>query len=121
MNLEQTLEYIHSNYWNGGTFGLGRMVQLLDLIGHPEKDLKFIHIAGTNGKGVVLTDFTVKVKEDKIEGPQISTENDVHWYYIASASTKSYCKDKVIYSDTETSYLRLGDTSFMADRIWGIS
>ena len=51
MNLEQTLEYIHSNYWNGGTFGLGRMVQLLDLIGHPEKDLKFIHIAGTNGKG----------------------------------------------------------------------
>lgn len=51
MNLEQTLEYIHSNFWNGGTFGLGRMVQLLDLIGHPEKDLKFIHIAGTNGKG----------------------------------------------------------------------
>lgn len=51
MNLEQTLEYIHSNYWNGGTFGLGRMEQLLDLIGHPEKDLKFIHIAGTNGKG----------------------------------------------------------------------
>lgn len=51
MNLEQTLEYIHSNYWNGGTFGLGRMVQLLDLIGHPEKDLKFIHIGGTNGKG----------------------------------------------------------------------
>ena len=51
MNLEQTLEYIHGNYWNGGTFGLGRMNQLLDLIGHPEKGLKFIHIAGTNGKG----------------------------------------------------------------------
>ena len=51
MNLEQTLEYIHGNYWNGGTFGLGRVTQLLDLIGHPEKDLKFIHIAGTNGKG----------------------------------------------------------------------
>ena len=51
MNLEQTLEYIHSNFWNGGTFGLGRVTQLLDLIGHPEKDLKFIHIGGTNGKG----------------------------------------------------------------------
>ena len=51
MNLEQTLEYIHGNYWNGGTFGLGRVTKLLDLIGHPEKDLKFIHIAGTNGKG----------------------------------------------------------------------
>jgi dihydrofolate synthase/folylpolyglutamate synthase len=51
MNLEQTLEYIHSNYWNGGTFGLDRVNELLDLIGHPEKDLKFIHIGGTNGKG----------------------------------------------------------------------
>ena len=26
---------------------------LLDFLGHPEKDLKFIHIAGTNGKGSV--------------------------------------------------------------------
>ena len=26
---------------------------LLDYLGHPEKDLKFIHIAGTNGKGSV--------------------------------------------------------------------
>ena len=51
MNLEQTLEYIHGNYWNGGTFGLGRVRQLLDLMGNPQRDLKFIHIAGTNGKG----------------------------------------------------------------------
>ena len=51
MNLDQTLEYIHSNYWNGGTFGLGRVTKLLDLMGNPQKDLKFIHIAGTNGKG----------------------------------------------------------------------
>lgn len=51
MNLEETLAYIHGNYWNGGTFGLDRMNHLLDLIGHPEKGLKFIHIAGTNGKG----------------------------------------------------------------------
>ena len=53
MNLEQTLEYIHGNYWNGGTFGLGRVRQLLDLMGNPQRDLKFIHIAGTNGKGSI--------------------------------------------------------------------
>ena len=51
MNLDQTLEYIHSNYWNGGTFGLGRVTKLLELMGNPQKDLKFVHIAGTNGKG----------------------------------------------------------------------
>ena len=51
MNLDQTLEYIHSNYWNGGTFGLGRVTRLLELLGNPQKGLKFVHIAGTNGKG----------------------------------------------------------------------
>lgn len=51
MTVEQAIEYIHSNYWNGGTFGLDRTVELLDLLGHPEKGLKFIHIGGTNGKG----------------------------------------------------------------------
>ena len=30
---------------------LNRMVALLSLLGDPQKDLKFIHIAGTNGKG----------------------------------------------------------------------
>lgn len=32
---------------------LNRMVALLSLLGDPQKDLKFIHIAGTNGKGSV--------------------------------------------------------------------
>jgi len=51
MTVKQAIEYIHSNYWNGGTFGLDRTIELLDLLGHPEKGLKFIHIGGTNGKG----------------------------------------------------------------------
>lgn len=51
MTVEQALEYIHSNYWNGGSFGLERTRELLRRMGNPEKDLKFIHIAGTNGKG----------------------------------------------------------------------
>lgn len=51
MTVEQAIEYIHSNYWNGGTFGLDRTIELLNLMGHPEKGLKFIHIGGTNGKG----------------------------------------------------------------------
>ena len=75
-------------------------------------------LAGSNGKGVELTDFTVKIKEDRAEGPQISTEGNEHWYYIANASTKPYCKDKVIYYDPETSNLRFGDKSFSADRLW---
>jgi len=31
--------------------GLTRMERLMELLGHPERRLKFIHVAGTNGKG----------------------------------------------------------------------
>ncbi len=51
MNAEQAIEYIHSVCWKGSIPGLGRTQTLLKLMGNPEKGLKFIHIAGTNGKG----------------------------------------------------------------------
>ena len=75
-------------------------------------------LAGNNGNGVVLTNFVVKIKEDKIEAAKISTEGDEHWYYITSASTQTYCAGKVIYIDTEINRLRFGDKTFSADRIW---
>ena len=51
MNLEQTLNYIHGLYRKGVKPGLHRENQLLEMLGNPHKKLKFIHIAGTNGKG----------------------------------------------------------------------
>ncbi|MBQ1281185.1 MAG: bifunctional folylpolyglutamate synthase/dihydrofolate synthase, partial [Oscillospiraceae bacterium] len=51
MNAQQAIEYIHSVCWKGSIPGLGRTQELLAKMGNPEKKLKFIHIAGTNGKG----------------------------------------------------------------------
>jgi len=51
MNISETLEYIHSVKWVGSKPGLSRTQTLLAALGNPEKSLKFIHIAGTNGKG----------------------------------------------------------------------
>ena len=51
MNINEVLDYIHSVCWKGMMPGLNRINQLLEKMGNPEKDLKFIHIAGTNGKG----------------------------------------------------------------------
>ena len=51
MNYTEALEYIHSVSWKGSRPGLERTEGLLRLMGNPEKKLKFIHIAGTNGKG----------------------------------------------------------------------
>ena len=51
MNAEQAIEYIHSVCWKGSIPGLGRTQNLLDLMGNPQNKLKYVHIAGTNGKG----------------------------------------------------------------------
>lgn len=51
MNVNEAIEYIHSVYWQGSTPGLHRVQALLDKMGNPEKKLKYVHIAGTNGKG----------------------------------------------------------------------
>ena len=51
MNAIEAIEYIHSVCWKGSIPGLGRTQELLAKMGNPEKKLKFVHIAGTNGKG----------------------------------------------------------------------
>ena len=51
MNYTEALSYIHSINWQWSKPGLERTQELLGKLGNPEKGLKFIHIAGTNGKG----------------------------------------------------------------------
>ncbi len=51
MNYTQALDYIHSNFWMGSKPGLSRTKDLLCRMGNPQDKLKFIHVAGTNGKG----------------------------------------------------------------------
>ena len=51
MNITEALTYIHSVCWRGSIPGLSRTQELLRRMGNPEKKLKFVHIAGTNGKG----------------------------------------------------------------------
>ena len=51
LTVDQATDYIHSKFRKGATPGLHRIRQLLALLGNPERRLKFVHIAGTNGKG----------------------------------------------------------------------
>lgn len=51
MNYNEALEYIHGVSWTFCKPGLERIGELCERLGHPERKLKFIHIAGTNGKG----------------------------------------------------------------------
>ena len=51
MNYEECLEYIHSVNWCFCKPGLSRIGELCEKLGHPERELRFVHVAGTNGKG----------------------------------------------------------------------
>ena len=49
--MENSLNYIHGLYRKGTKPCLDRIALLLEKLGNPHKKLKFVHVAGTNGKG----------------------------------------------------------------------
>jgi dihydrofolate synthase/folylpolyglutamate synthase len=51
MNVQQALEYINGTSRFGSKPGLEIIGLLMEKLGNPQDDLKFIHVAGTNGKG----------------------------------------------------------------------
>ena len=51
MNYTEAIEYIHSVNWMFCNPGLDRVKTLCKALGDPQDSLKFIHVAGTNGKG----------------------------------------------------------------------
>ncbi len=51
MTYEEARAFIRNVKWQNSKPGLSRTRELLEKLGNPEKKLKFIHVAGTNGKG----------------------------------------------------------------------
>ncbi|HHY39164.1 MAG TPA: bifunctional folylpolyglutamate synthase/dihydrofolate synthase, partial [Clostridia bacterium] len=51
MDYEEARKYLESLYKFGSVLGLNRMKVLMEALGDPQDDLKYIHLAGTNGKG----------------------------------------------------------------------
>lgn len=54
MNYREALEYIEKLRPLGSVMGLDTMGALCGRLGNPQEQLKFVHIAGTNGKGSAL-------------------------------------------------------------------
>ena len=54
MNYREAMEYIEELGQYGTVMGLATMRELCARLGNPQDQLKFVHIAGTNGKGSVL-------------------------------------------------------------------
>lgn len=55
MKYKDAIEYIENTGKFGMNLGLERIERLCELLGNPEKSLKVVHVAGTNGKGSTAT------------------------------------------------------------------
>lgn len=64
--------YISNIERAGSDYGIERMRELLSLLGSPDKNLKFVHVAGTNGKGSVTAYMTSILIES---GYKVTTYN----------------------------------------------
>lgn len=53
MTYQEALDYIGSVSWQGSRPGLERIAAIMEQLGNVQDTLKYIHIAGTNGKGSV--------------------------------------------------------------------
>lgn len=51
MEIKEALDYISGTHRFGAEASRRRIRELMGLLGDPQKKLKFVHIAGTNGKG----------------------------------------------------------------------
>ena len=63
MNYEEARVYLDNVAKYGSVLGLESIRTLLERLGNPQNDLRFIHLAGTNGKGSVLAFLSTILKE----------------------------------------------------------
>jgi len=55
MDYNEAMDYIHGMLKFGNKPGLDRIRMLLEYMGNPHRNLKIIHVGGTNGKGSVVS------------------------------------------------------------------
>src|SRR5882724_11778178 len=51
MTYSDAIQFLYRLHWFGTKFGLANTRKLAALAGNPQEQLRFIHVAGTNGKG----------------------------------------------------------------------
>lgn len=63
MTVEETVSFIQAASWLGCRPGLERIADLMHRLGDPQKELRFVHITGTNGKGSTAAMLSAILRE----------------------------------------------------------
>ena len=80
MTLEEIMSKLGELSLKGMDFGPERTRSILDKLGSPDKKLKIIHIAGSNGKGTVA-EFTSRILKEAGERAGTYTSPEVYGYF----------------------------------------
>ena len=106
MDYPEAVSYIkEAQERDGIKLGLSRMKTLMKYLGNPQDSLKFIHIAGTNGKGSVITYLaSILIRAGYSTGqytsPYVSTPLEQYKINGLNMSTNDYAKFVTIVSET---------------------
>lgn len=63
MNYDEAMDYIVTASRFGVNLGLDRIEKILEYLGNPHKDIKFVYVGGTNGKGSTTAMISSVLKE----------------------------------------------------------
>lgn len=66
MSMDKVIAYVNTNRGDGQKESLDRLFTLLEKLGNPHKQLKYIHLTGTNGKGSTAAMFQSVFREAKL-------------------------------------------------------
>lgn len=101
MNYQQCNEYLNQLSKKGIKTGLSNINNLLSMINHPEKQIKIIHVAGTNGKGstCIMLNSILKASNYKV-GLYLSP-------YIVSYSETIYINNLSIPKNIFCTYVQI--------------
>ena len=75
----QAIPYLTHHLWEKSKLGLERTRDLLASLGNPERKLRFIHIAGTNGKGSTAAMLASILKEAGFRAG-LTTSPYIHYF-----------------------------------------
>lgn len=77
--VEEALDWIYSQKSPHRREGLDKIVYALDLLNHPHKKLKTIHIGGTNGKGSTINYLEGLFKAHKLKVGTFTSPHMLKW------------------------------------------
>lgn len=100
------VKYINTPNWQQSRLGLERIRKLLELLGNPQKNLRFLHVAGTNGKGSTCAYLSQILIESGYKTGQFTSP------YIYEFSERIRINNKMISDkDLEDSTLRVKEAA----------